>query len=299
MTRPPPRAAVFRLFLQQRVKHMTWLEMDTLLWLRGWLAVGGLLLFMGIEHVWAFRPRVQRWWRHYAVNVLISGGNAVLIRLVWGTWLVGAAVLAERQGAGLLHLADVPWGLRVAITVLFYDALTYVLHVLYHYLPVMWRLHQVHHTDLDYDVTTASRFHFGEILFSTAVQTGAAFALGASPEGLVLFQILLLFQAQFQHSNLRYPDGVDRVLRWVMVTPNMHRVHHSTVPDETNSNFATILSVWDRLGGTFRWGQRQEDIRIGLDAFPSPDEVTLPKLLVMPFRPLRPDPNLVRHANSE
>ena len=269
---------------------MAWLDVEQLIQWRLWLAPAGLLLFMALEHVWSFKPRVHPTWRHYLLNVTLTVGNAVVLRVLWGTWLVGAALLAEQQQVGLLHVLDVPWGWRVAITVLAYDLLSYTLHVLYHYLPAMWRLHVVHHTDMDLDVTSASRFHVGEILLSTVVQTGLAFALGASAAGLVLFQILLLFQAQAQHSNIRLPDGVDRVLRLALVTPNMHRVHHSTVPVETNSNFSTILSVWDRLGGTFRWGQRQEDIVIGLNAYRRPEELTLLRLLAMPFRPLRPEP---------
>jgi len=265
--------------------------------LAGWrapAAAAGLVLFVALETLLPFRQRVLPQWRHYLLNVTLTVGNAVLLRLVWGGLLVGAAAHATATGTGLLPALGVGPGWNVALTVLAFDALTYTLHVLYHYLPAMWRLHQVHHTDLDLDATSASRFHPGEILLSTVVQTAFALGIGARPEGVLLFQMLLLFQAQFQHSNVVLPGGVDRLARLLIVTPNMHRVHHSVIPAETNSNFATILSLWDRLGGTFRWGGRQEEIRIGLGAYPDPAQSTLPRLLAMPFRPVPADP--LRHT---
>ena len=262
---------------------------DSLQIARQGLAWAGLICLMILEQRMPFMGRGEPAWRHYLRNVVLAGINVAGLALVWRGLLLAGAAWAEGSGWGLLNLLDGASGLtrpwRIALTVLAFDALGYVLHVGYHRVPLLWRLHQVHHTDLDFDVTTASRFHFGEILVSTAVQTGVAVLLGAPPEGLVLFQMLLLLQAQAQHSNLALPEPVDRIVRRVLVTPNMHRIHHSTVVAETNSNYATILSVWDRLGGTFRW-RPQAGIAIGLEAYRRREGLGLLDLLAMPFRAL-------------
>lgn len=265
-------------------------SLDSLLLARQALAWAGLICFMIVEQMAPFMGRGEPAWRHYLRNVVLAGINVAGLALVWRGLLLAAAGWAESSGWGLLNLLGDAFGLarpwRIALTVLAFDALSYALHVAYHRVPALWRLHQVHHTDLDFDVTTASRFHFGEILLSTAVQTGAAVALGAPPEGLVLFQMLLLLQAQAQHSNLALPEAADRIVRGVLVTPNMHRIHHSTIVAETNSNYSTILSVWDRLGRTFRW-RPQAGIAIGLEPYRRREELGLADLLAMPFRKLR------------
>ncbi len=261
-------------------------SLDSLQFARQVLAWAGLICFMIAEQIVPFMGRAEPAWRHYLRNVVLAGINVAGLALVWRGLLLAAAAWAEGSGWGLLNLLNLgrPW--RIALTVLAFDALSYALHVGYHVVPALWRLHQVHHTDLDFDVTTASRFHFGEILLSTAVQTGAAIVLGAPPEGLVLFQMLLLLQAQAQHSNLALPEAADRIVRGVLVTPNMHRIHHSTVVADTNSNYATILSVWDRLGRTFR-RRPQAGIAIGLAPYRRREELGLADLLAMPFRKLR------------
>lgn len=255
------------------------------------LAWSGLIFFMILEHWQPFAERGEPAWRHYLRNVALAGINVAGVALVWRGLLVTAAGWAERSGWGLLNVLGLDWPWRMAATVLVFDALSWGMHALYHVVPAMWRLHQVHHTDLDFDVSTASRFHFGEILLSTAVQTAVAVLVGAPPEGIVLFQILLLLQAQAQHSNLALPARLDRMVTRILVTPNMHRIHHSTVVRECNSNYATILSVWDRLGGTFHW-RPQEGIVIGLTQYPRREELGWASLLALPFRRLRAAPPL-------
>jgi sterol desaturase/sphingolipid hydroxylase (fatty acid hydroxylase superfamily) len=241
---------------------------------------------MILEQVKPFAPRTEPAWRHYVRNVLLAILNAGLVGLVWRGGVVAAGAWAQASGIGLLPWLGLPRGWSVAITVLVFDALSYAMHVAYHVFPPMWRLHQVHHTDLDFDVTTASRFHPGEILLSTAVQTALAVALGAPPEGIVAFQMLLLLQAQAQHSNLALPEHMDRIVRALFVTPNYHRIHHSIVMAETNSNYSTVFSVWDRLGRTL-CNRSQAGIRIGLGQFRDRNELVLIKLLALPFRRLR------------
>jgi sterol desaturase/sphingolipid hydroxylase (fatty acid hydroxylase superfamily) len=263
--------------------------LDSLQTARQVLAWSGLIFFMILEQWRPFARRGEPAWRHYLRNVALAGLNVAGLALVWRGLLLTAATWADGSGWGVLNWLGLGWPWRVAATVLAFDALSWGMHVLYHEVPVMWRLHQVHHTDLDFDVSTASRFHFGEILLSTAVQTLVALGLGAPPEGIVLFQLLLLLQAQAQHSNLALPARLDGIVTRVLVTPNMHRIHHSTVMQECNSNYATILSVWDRLGGTFRW-RPQAGILIGLTQFPRREELGWVSLLLLPFRRLRPAP---------
>jgi len=253
------------------------------------LAWSGLIFFMILEHWLPFAERAEPAWRHYLRNLALAGINVAGLAVVWRGLLLAAAAWAERSGWGLLNLLGLDWPWRLAATVFAFDALSWAMHVLYHQVPAMWRLHQVHHTDLDFDVSTASRFHFGEILLSTAVQTAGALLLGAPPEGIVLFQMLLLLQAQVQHSNLVLPEGLDRIVTRLLVTPNMHRIHHSRAVRETNSNYATILSLWDRLGGTFR-RRPQAGIAIGLTQYPRREELDWMSLLALPFRSLRTAP---------
>jgi sterol desaturase/sphingolipid hydroxylase (fatty acid hydroxylase superfamily) len=261
--------------------------LDTLQLARQILAWVGLICFMILEQALPFAPREELAWKHYLRNVAIAATNVVIVALVWRGLLLAAAAWADGAGWGLLpwlgHQAGLtrPW--RIAFAVPAFDALSYGMHVLYHRVPVLWRLHRVHHTDLDFDVTTASRFHAGEILLSTVAQTGAAVVLGAPPEGVLIFQMLLLLQAQAQHSNMALPDAVDRVMRTALVTPNLHRIHHSTVVAETNSNYSTIFSVWDRIGRTLRL-RPQAEIVIGLEEYRVREELGIVNLLAMPFR---------------
>lgn len=260
---------------------------DTLELARQILAWFGLICFMILEQAAPFAGRVEPAWRHYLRNVLVAGINVAVVALVWRGWLLTAAAWAERSGFGLLPWLGEKAGLaragRIALTVVAFDALSYAMHILYHRVPVLWRLHRVHHTDLDFDVTTASRFHFGEILLSTIVQTGAALLLGAPPEGVLIFQMLLLLQAQAQHGNVALPEPLDRVVRVAFVTPNLHRIHHSTIRAETDSNYSTIFSWWDRIGRTLRL-RPQAGIVIGLEEFRKREELGLAGLLTLPFR---------------
>ncbi len=184
---------------------------------------------------------------------------------------------------GLFNLVGLGDEANVIASVVVMDLVFYGVHRANHAVPVLWRFHRAHHSDLDLDVTTAFRFHPGEVLISALIKLPAIWALGVSPLGLVSFEIGLLAAAQFQHSNLRVPEPYETIVRRVLVTPNMHRIHHSTVRGEHNSNFSTILSVWDRLLGTYRMNVHQEDIRIGLLEYQDPRAVSLTRVVWMPF----------------
>jgi len=218
-------------------------------------------------------------------NVGIVFIDTFLLRLVAPAGAVGVSAWVARQGWGVFHLTDWPFWLEVLLTVIALDFVIYLQHVMFHAVPVLWRLHMMHHADLDFDFTTGVRFHPIEILISLAIKACAILILGAPPVGVILFEILLNGTAMFNHGNFFIPLGVDRVLRLLVVTPDMHRVHHSIYPYETNSNFGFNLPWWDRLCGTYRSQPRDghEKMTIGLNQFRDGSRLTLPWLLIMPF----------------
>jgi sterol desaturase/sphingolipid hydroxylase (fatty acid hydroxylase superfamily) len=210
--------------------------------------------------------------------------NAVLVRVTVGGVAYTAAVFAADQGVGLLHWRPLPAWAAVAVTLLVLDCTLYVQHVLFHALPVLWRLHRMHHADLDVDATTCLRFHPLEILLSLGLKTAVVVLLGAVPWAVVAFEVLLNAASVFNHGNVALPEHHDRWLRWIVVTPDMHRVHHSTRAIETNTNFGFSVSWWDRLCGTYR-GQPalgQVGMDIGLSEYRTP--LPLGQLLLLPFR---------------
>jgi sterol desaturase/sphingolipid hydroxylase (fatty acid hydroxylase superfamily) len=208
------------------------------------------------------------------------------VRLALPLSAIGMALHAERHGWGLLRLLAVPDACAIAAAVIVLDLAIYLQHVLFHAVPALWRLHRMHHADLDLDVTTGTRFHPIEILLSMAIKIAVVAALGAPVAAVLIFELLLNATSLFNHGNLRLPAPVDRVLRWLVVTPDMHRVHHSIVPRETNSNYGFNLSCWDRLLGTYR-AQPQAGhaaMTIGIEQFRDPDELRLDRMLWQPFR---------------
>ncbi|MBI3809246.1 MAG: sterol desaturase family protein [Nitrospirae bacterium] len=247
------------------------------------LAVGGLLVWLVLENVWAFRLPVQSRLSRYGINLSIAGANAFLLSTLFGSLLLTWSGQVMMAHTGLFNLVGLGGEANVVASVVVMDLVLYGVHRANHAVPVLWRFHRAHHSDLDLDVTTASRFHPGEVLISAGIKLPAIWALGVSPLGLVSFEIGLLAAAQFQHSNLRVPEPYETIVRRVLVTPNMHRVHHSTVFVEHESNFSTIFSVWDRLFGTYHMKVRQEGIRIGLSEYQDLRAVSLPRVMWMPF----------------
>ena len=226
--------------------------------------------------------RGQRWPSNIGIVVL----DTLLVRLVFPTAAVGVALLAEAHGWGLLHALNAPAWLSIISSVILLDLAIYLQHVLFHAVPVLWRLHRMHHADLDFDVTTGARFHPIEILLSMGIKLGVVAALGAPAVAVLIFEVLLNATSMFNHGNVRLPQRIDRVLRWIVVTPDMHRVHHSVVPRETNSNFGFNLPWWDRLCGTYRAqpAAGHEGMTIGIEQFRDPRELRLDRMLLQPFR---------------
>ena len=188
-------------------------------------------------------PRVIRWTNNLGLVVL----DTIILRLSFPILAVGLALVAEERGWGLLSLFDLPFWLMVLISIIVLDLVIYLSHVMFHAVPALWRLHRMHHADLEFDVTTGLRFHPIEILLSMVIKLAVVAALGAPAVAVLIFEVLLNATAMFNHANIRLPKGVDRVLRWVVVTPDMHRVHHSAVLAETSGNFGFNLRWWDRL----------------------------------------------------
>ena len=228
-------------------------------------------------------PRKTRWISNLGI-VLI---NTVIVRLVFPTAAVGVAAFCATKGWGLLNYYILPKYLAMLLAVVAMDFVIWLQHVMAHAIPLIWRLHRVHHADLDYDLTTGSRFHPIEILMSMLVKFAAIVVLGPSVMAVLIFEIMLNATAMFNHGNFRLPVSLDKFLRLFLVTPDMHRVHHSVIEDECNSNFGFNLPWWDRLFGTYTAHAREPQIsmQIGLLWHSNPAEVArLDGMLLMPFK---------------
>jgi sterol desaturase/sphingolipid hydroxylase (fatty acid hydroxylase superfamily) len=241
--------------------------------------------------------KALRWSSNLGLVVL----NTVLLRLMFPLAAVGMAAFSAANGWGLLNHFKVPFWLAVPLAVIAMDFVIWLQHVMVHAVPVLWRLHRVHHADPDYDLTTGARFHPIEIALSMLIKIATIAVLGPPVLAVVIFEVLLNAAAMFNHGNIRLPVGADRVLRWIIVTPDMHRVHHSVEEDETNSNFGFNLPWWDRLFGTYRAQPRagQVGMTIGLHGHTDPREVArLDGMLLMPFRGDVEGYTINRHSGS-
>lgn len=247
----------------------------------------GMLVIMGLWELFAPRRAIKvskllRWGNNLGLVFL----NSALLRLVFPAAAVGMALFAQQQGWGLFNYLELNPLLEVVLAVIILDFIIYLQHVLVHAIPALWRLHRVHHADLDFDVTTGLRFHPLEILLSMLIKIATIAALGPAVLAVIIFEVILNGMAMFNHGNVGLPPWLDRPLRWFVVTPDMHRVHHSIEDDETNSNFGFNLSWWDRLFGTYREQPRKGhiDMTIGITKFTTPRQATwLYGLLIMPF----------------
>ncbi|NNE52458.1 MAG: sterol desaturase family protein [Sulfitobacter sp.] len=246
-----------------------------------------ILLAMALWEVAAPRrrveiPRLLRWSNNLALVVL----DAALVRLVFPVVAVSFALIATEEGWGLFNLVAVPGGLAILLSVLAFDLAIFLQHVMFHAVPALWRLHRMHHADLAFDVTTGLRFHPVEILISMGIKLALVLVLGPPAIAVLIFEVLLNATAMFNHSNIRLPAGVDRMLRLFLVTPDMHRVHHSVIPSETNSNFGFNLPWWDRLLGTYRAQPEagHEGMTIGIQQFRTSRDLWLDQMLIQPLR---------------
>ncbi len=257
-----------------------------------WEITTRLIFFFGVLAIMAYwerkqpcRPlnhsRMTRWFNNLGLVVI----NSIAVKLIFPIAAVGLAMHAEQQGWGLLNIFSLPTPLAILIAVIALDFCIYLQHVLFHAVPLLWRLHMVHHADLDYDVTTGLRFHPIEIVLSMLIKFAAILVIGPSALAVIMFEIILNACAMFNHSNVKLPRQLDKLLRLILVTPDMHRVHHSSIKRETNSNYGFSLSIWDRFFGTYRsqpsLGHQQ--MEIGLEQFRDAKKLNLAWLIALPF----------------
>ncbi|MBU2515661.1 sterol desaturase family protein [bacterium] len=247
--------------------------------------LGTLLLIAIWEILWPRRPlavsKAVRWYSNFGIVVL----NTLFVRWVFPVLAMGMAVLAQDRKWGLFNNIEIPEEAALLISIIILDLAIYFQHLMFHAVPRLWRLHRMHHTDLDYDVTTALRFHPLEIILSMLIKLSVISVLGPPVLAVLVFEILLNAMAMFNHGNIRIPAGIDRVLRLFVVTPDMHRVHHSIIRKETDSNFGFSLSWWDYLFGTYRAQPQHghEGMTIGIELFRKPIYSHLHWLLLQPF----------------
>ncbi|MEJ2177290.1 MAG: sterol desaturase family protein [Gammaproteobacteria bacterium] len=226
-------------------------------------------------------PRTQRWFS----NIGISLFNTVFVKLVFPLAGIGAAVLAEQNNWGLFNQVEVSHWLGVMVFLLIFDLTIYLQHRLFHAVPFLWHLHRMHHTDVDYDVTTGNRFHPVSILLSSVIKFVLVILMGAAPIAVLIAEVLLNATSMFNHSNLKLPVGLDRLLRRIIVTPDMHRIHHSVIMSEHSHNFGFNFPWWDRLFGTYQAEPAlgHESMQIGIEGFQNRRSANFLWLLIQPF----------------
>ena len=232
------------------------------------------------------RPQaIGRNWR-WPNNLGVLAVDALLVRVLLPIAAVGLALVVEAHGFGLFNIIALPTWASIVLSVVLLDLAIYLQHVLFHAVPALWRLHRMHHADLEFDVTTGLRFHPIEILLSTGIKLAVVATFGTPAAAVLIFEVLLNATSMFNHSNIRVAPEIDRVLRWFVVTPDMHRVHHSILRRETNSNFGFNLPWWDRLLGTYRAqpAAGHDAMTIGIEQFRDARELGLGRMLLQPFR---------------
>jgi sterol desaturase/sphingolipid hydroxylase (fatty acid hydroxylase superfamily) len=245
------------------------------------LAAFGTLLLL--ERRRPLRRQVESKLTRSARNLAVAGVGALALQLTETPIALRLTMLVEQHDLGLLKRLPLPAWLEVVVAVMLLDYSLYIWHVLTHKIPFLWRFHLVHHVDLDLDASTALRFHFGELVISIPWRVGQIILIGASPLAFSVWQTLLFLSILFHHSNVRLPVAMERWLNRLIVTPRMHGIHHSIVREETNSNWSSGLTIWDRLHGTLRLNVPQDEITIGVPAYRDPDEIGLANILKMPF----------------
>jgi sterol desaturase/sphingolipid hydroxylase (fatty acid hydroxylase superfamily) len=262
----------------------------------------GVLAIMALWELFAPRrrrdiPRVIRWSNNLALVVI----DTIVLRLTFPILAVGLAIMAQERGWGLFNIVEAPVWFAVLASVIILDLVIYLQHVMFHAVPALWRLHRMHHADLDFDVTTGLRFHPIEIVLSMGIKLAMVLVLGPPAVAVLIFEVLLNATAMFNHSNVRLPLVVDRVLRLVMVTPDMHRVHHSILPEETNSNFGFNLPWWDKLLGTYKAqpAAGHDAMTIGIEQFRTPRDQWLDRMLVQPTKGPASGYPINREANDK
>lgn len=256
--------------------------------MKGFLKIAGLFGVLAglviLEHRRPLRSEKESKPRRNARNLAVAALAAATLHFAESPILYPLAKRVQQRRWGLLNWLRLPQALGLVAGVLLLDYTHYIQHVLHHRVPLLWRFHAVHHVDLDLDASTALRFHFGEIAISVPYRVTQVLLIGADPQTLLAWQTLTLFSILFHHSNIRLRQSAENRLVRVIVTPRMHGIHHSNEPQNQNSNWSGGLTIWDALHGTLNLGAPQDETDIGVRGFERPDQVTLPKILIQPFR---------------
>ncbi len=233
------------------------------------------------RRVWG-APKSVRWTHNISIAII----NVLLVRVLFPSAALGVAVFADEHGTGLLNMFAIPYPLAFLASLLALDLTMYLVHLMFHAVPALWRVHRVHHADVDFDVTTGARFHPIQIILALPVKFAVIFVLGLPVLAVLVFEAVFNALSLFNHANVRIPPTVDRLLRWFLVTPDMHRVHHSVDATETNSNFSFVLPWWDRLFGTYRAepAAGHERMAIGVEQFRTHRDFRLDRMLLQPFQ---------------
>jgi sterol desaturase/sphingolipid hydroxylase (fatty acid hydroxylase superfamily) len=224
-------------------------------------------------------PKVGRWIN----NISLALFNSILLYVIFAAAIFSTMAHVQTHRLALLNIIQAPSWIKIIVTVAFMDFILYVWHLLNHEIPLLWRFHRVHHSDLNMDASTATRFHFCELAISALIKICLIILLGATPLGILIFESGVVLSAQFHHSCLRIPKRLETICWILFVPPSMHRIHHSVIISERNTNYGAIFSLWDRIFGTLLANVDQAGIRIGLGAYQQPDKLNFRHLLAMPF----------------
>jgi sterol desaturase/sphingolipid hydroxylase (fatty acid hydroxylase superfamily) len=246
-----------------------------------------LMILFASQLKWRLRGPMLHPYRHAITNAVLAIPSGLILRLAIFPAVWFAASWSEINNFGILWKLSLAGPIEYALGFLFLDCSFYYWHILNHRVPLLWRFHNVHHIDLDLDVSTAFRFHYGEMIFSIAFRTFQIALFGIPIHLFLVYEILFQASTEFHHTNLRLPVTLERWLVKLIVTPRMHGIHHSIVRAETDSNFSVVLSVWDRIHRTIRLNVPQQQIRIGVPAYQDPSDQKLSVLLFLPFRKQR------------
>lgn len=245
----------------------------------------GLAIFLFAETVLPSRESSVSKTRRWLNNIGLAFINVAFLQLLLTPLVMQVAAHATQQQYGVLNLIQAPRWMKIVDTIVLMDLFVYLWHILLHRVPVLWRFHRVHHTDLNMDASSMARFHICELALNTGVRIGVAYFLGADPFGIFLFECLYIAADLFRHSSIILPDSVEKLVWILFVPPAMHHIHHSVSLEERNTNFGTIFSFWDRLAGTLLTGVNQKHLWFGVDGHIQEKKLDLHHLLMLPFLP--------------
>lgn len=249
------------------------------------MAVLGLAIFSALEIFFQFRKPQESRIKHYLRNLFLGLSNGLILYITIGSLIVAYYEFLAKQGIGLLNILSLNSWTNIILSLIFLDFITYVWHFAYHKAPFLWRLHRVHHSDRDLDVTSASRFHLTEVALSSVFKMLVGLLWGPSAIALAVHEAALGAAAQFHHANIRIPEPWESIIRKILVTPDMHHIHHSDIHKQTDSNFSNLFSFWDKIFGTYTELTEHEKIIYGLKQYPRVDDVKFKRLIAMPLDP--------------